>query len=160
MNARDAIRLSIATAEMVVQPYLADLSDADLMRRAAPGINHINWQIGHLITAEHQMVAGVAPDAMPALPAGFAEKYGKATATSDDASQFLTKDELLKIAAEQRAGTLKALDAQTDESLDKATGIEYAPTVGALFSLQGAHWLMHAGQWAVVRRQLGRAPLF
>ena len=160
MNACDAIRLSLSTADMVVQPYLADLNDADLMRRAAPGINHINWQIGHLITAEHQMVAGVAPDAMPPLPAGFADKYGKATASSDDASQFLSKEELLKIAAEQRAGTLKALEAQTAESLDKATGIEYAPTVGAIFSLQGSHWLMHAGQWAVVRRQLGHPPLF
>jgi hypothetical protein len=32
--------------------------------------------------------------------------------------------------------------------------------VGALFSVEGSHWLMHAGQWAVIRRQLGRKPLF
>ena len=35
-----------------------------------------------------------------------------------------------------------------------------APSVGAAFSMQGGHWLMHAGQWAVVRRQLGREPIF
>ena len=34
------------------------------------------------------------------------------------------------------------------------------PTVASLFSLAGTHWVMHAGQWAIVRRQLGRPPLF
>ena len=29
-----------------------------------------------------------------------------------------------------------------------------------MLALAGTHWLMHAGQWAVVRRQLGRPPLF
>jgi hypothetical protein len=32
--------------------------------------------------------------------------------------------------------------------------------VGDVFSMQGGHLLMHAGQWAVVRRKLGRKPLF
>jgi len=26
--------------------------------------------------------------------------------------------------------------------------------------LHPQHWLMHAGQWAVVRRKLGKPPLF
>jgi uncharacterized damage-inducible protein DinB len=97
---------------------------------------------------------------MPALPAGFAEKYSKETASSDNASQFCSKTELLKVAAEQRAATLAALANLADADLDKQTGIPYAPTVGSLFSLQGSHALMHAGQWAVVRRQLGHPPLF
>ena len=29
-----------------------------------------------------------------------------------------------------------------------------------MFSLFGSHWLMHCGQWAVVRRELGRKPIF
>jgi hypothetical protein len=29
-----------------------------------------------------------------------------------------------------------------------------------VFSMQGSHWMMHAGQWAVLRRKLGRPPLF
>jgi uncharacterized protein (DUF1330 family) len=32
----------------------------------------------------------------------------------------------------------------------------YAPTVAAAFSMLGSHWLMHAGQWVIVRRELGR----
>lgn len=160
MNSREAIRLGLDTGNMVALSYVQDLSDADLMRRASPGINHINWQLGHLIVAENHMVNQACPGAMPSLPAGFAEKYTKGAAASDDAAQFCSKEELLKAAAEQRAGTLAALANLSDADLDRPTGIEYAPTVGSLFSLQGSHFLMHAGQWAVVRRQLGRAPLF
>ncbi len=160
MNSREAIRLGLDTGNMVALSYVQDLSYADLMRRACPGINHINWQLGHLIVAENHMVNQACPGTMPGLPAGFAEKYTKETAASDDAAQFCAKEELLKAAAEQRAGTLAALEKLSDADLDRPTGIEYAPTVGALFSLQGSHFLMHAGQWAVVRRQLGRAPLF
>ncbi|MEX0819769.1 MAG: DinB family protein, partial [Pirellulaceae bacterium] len=64
---------------------------------------------------------------------------------------------------EQRAGTLAALAKLSDEDLDKPSpeAIQsYAPNVAAAFSMQGSHWLMHAGQWAVVRRQLGKPPLF
>ena len=32
----------------------------------------------------------------------------------------------------------------------------HAPTLGALYLMQGGHWLMHCGQWVIVRRQLGK----
>ena len=49
------------------------------------------------------MVNKAVPGSMPALPAGFAEKYSKETAASDDASKFAKKDELLAIHKQQRA---------------------------------------------------------
>ncbi len=160
MNSRQAIKLSIDAGDNVSLPYLEDLTDQELLRRPCPGCNHINWQIGHLIVAENNMMNKIAPSAVPPLPAGFAEKYSKEAATSDDAGKFFKKDELLKIHKQQRAATLAALDKMTDEKLDAPTGFDFAPTVGSVFSLQGSHWLMHAGQWVVVRRQLGRKPLF
>ena len=163
MDSRDAIRTSYECSEGVVQGYLSDLTDAELLIRSVPGINHIAWQLGHLIASENDMVSGACPGMMPALPAGFAEKHSKETANSDNPADFLTKAEYLKILAEQRAGTMAALATQSDADFDKP-GPEsmraYAPTVGALFSLLGSHWMMHAGQWAVLRRKLGRAPLF
>ena len=98
---------------------------------------------------------------MPPLPAGFAEKYTEDTASSDDGSKFLKKEELLKVFEEQCAATLKSLATLSEADLDKPTGQESrAPTVASLFAMAGTHWVMHAGQWAVVRRQLGRPPLF
>ena len=45
MDSREAIKLSIGTADFVAMGYLADLTDQDLMLRPHPGCNHINWQI-------------------------------------------------------------------------------------------------------------------
>src|SRR6266487_2409046 len=160
MNAKDAIKISIDMGEKITLDYLKDLTDKELLHRPAKGANHINWQLGHLIESENQMGNMAVPASMPPLPAGFAEKYSKDTASSDDASKFLKKDELLNLFEQQRAATRKALDKLSDADLDKPTGQSWAPTVAALFSMAGTHWVMHAGQWAVVRRQLGRPPLF
>lgn len=163
MDAKAAIKTGMDTGNMVSTAYLGDLTDEEMMHRPHPDCNHIKWQMGHLIVSENQIIDGVLPGSMPALPDGFADKYTKETAGSDDAAAFDSKEELMRLYQEQRAGTLAALENVDAADLDTA-GPEsmqaYAPTVGAAFSLQGGHWLMHAGQWAVIRRQLGRAPLF
>ena len=156
MNARDAIKMNLGTAEYVCMAYLNDLSDADLMQRPHTECNHLNWQVGHLILAEHEMIEKVAPGSMPALPSGFAEKYSKEAATSSDPSKFCSKDVLFATAKEQRAATIAALEKTTDEQLDLPTGVDYAPTVAAMYSMQGGHWMMHCGQWVVVRRNLNK----
>lgn len=160
MNAREAIKLGIETGSMISLGYLDDLTDAELLKRPCAGCNHINWQIGHLIASEHGMIEQVAPGSMPPLPEGFKEKYTAETSASDDPKAFLTKAELMATYKAQRDATLAALEKQTDASLDGPSGFDWSPTVGSIFSMQGGHWLMHAGQWAVVRRQLGRKPLF
>ena len=163
MNAHDALKMTMGMADFVGLAYLDDLTDAEFMRRAAPGINHINWQVGHLILSENQMLNGIASGSMPALPVGFAEKYSRDTVGVDDPEAFCKKAELLSIFKLQRAGTKAALDRMCAEDLDKPSPEsyqKYAPTYGAVFELQGSHWLMHCGQWAVVRRQLGKPALF
>ena len=160
MDAHQAILLNIETANQICMGYLGDLTDEELLKRPCPGCNHINWQVGHLIASEHQMMESISPGSMPKLPEGFAEKYKKETAQDDNPGHFHTKADLLSNGAAVRKGTLAALAKMTADDLDKPTGVEYAPNVAAMFNLQGCHWLMHAGQWAVVRRQCGRAPLF
>ena len=163
MNSRDAIKLSIDTGDMISMAYLQDLTDEQMMQRPHPECNHLKWQIGHLIASERTMIDGVVPGSVPALPDGFAERYGKVAAKSDDPSAFDSKEELLRVYQELRAGTLAALAKLSDEELGKPSPESmqgYAPNVAAAFSMQGNHWLMHAGQWAVLRRQLGKPPLF
>lgn len=163
MNAREAIKTSMGMPDMICQAYLGDLTDADLLVRPVEGANHIAWQLGHLIVSEHGLIEDICPGTMPALPDGFAEKYTKETSESDDAAQFHTKDEYLKLAAEQRAGTLAALDATGDEGLEAPSPEnlqQIGANVAAIFSMQPTHWTMHAGQWAVIRRKLGKPPLF
>ena len=163
MDTKTAIKSAIDMAHMISTSYLGDLTDEEMMHRPAPGCNHIKWQVGHLIAAENSMINQCVPGSMPALPDGFAAKYTKETAISDDASAFDSKADLMELYEQQRAATLAALDKIPESDLDKEGPEEirsYCPTFGAAFLMQDAHWMMHAGQWAVVRRQLGREPLF
>lgn len=163
MNTHQAIRMGIEGANMITMSYLNDLTDADLLVRAIPGTNHIAWQLGHLIASEHKMVEMAFPGSMPKLPDGFAEKYTTETSGSDAPEAFLSKSAYLNLYEEQRSGTLNALAKVSDADLDKPVPEpfrEWLKSIGELFSMQGTHWLMHVGQWAIIRRKLGRKPLF
>jgi len=163
MNSREAIKASIDMGKLISVSYLEDLTDEEMMHRPHANCNHIKWQLGHLIQSEHDMIEGCIPGSMPALPEGFNEKYNKETAANDDGSFFHSKADLMKAFEAQRAGTLATLEKLTDEDLQKPAPEEmqgYAPNWGTAFVMQDAHWVMHAGQWAVIRRQLGREPLF
>ena len=163
MDAKSVIKAALDCSEMIALGYLDDLTDDELMQRPVEGCNHVNWQVGHLIASEHQMLEACFPGQMPSLPDGFADRYDKPAASSDDPSQFENKQRLMELYRQQRDGTLAALDSVTPEDLDRETDESmrsYAPTVGAALIMQETHWMMHAGQWAVLRRKLGRAPLF
>src|SRR5215211_5035835 len=140
MNVKDALKMTIDSSNMISMGYLKDLTDQEMFHRPCKGANHINWQVGHLIAAENQMGNQAIPGSMPPLPAGFADKYAKETSTSDDPKAFCTKAELMKAFETQRAAVFAALEKTNEADLDKATGVDYAPTVGAMFNLHGAHW--------------------
>lgn len=159
MEAKTVIREAIDMSSFVIQQYLSDLTDDEMLKRPCPGANHIKWQMGHLIASEHMMMEKAIPGSMPPLPDGFEVRYGKEAATNDASGDFDSKDDLLKTMHAQRDALLAALDRATPADLDRPSGIDYAPHVGAVFMMASLHWLMHAGQWAIVRRMLGRAPL-
>ena len=163
MSIATQIKTALDLPTFTVKSYLGDLTDADLLVRPAENANHIAWQLGHLIAAEHNLIEMVCPGTMPALPEGFEDQYAKETSQSDDASAFHSKEEYLRLMDEQRAGTLAVLEKLSDAELDAAAPEkirQFAATVGAVFAGQGSHWMMHAGQWVIVRRQLGKPPLF
>ena len=163
MKLAQHIRQTLELPTMIVDRYLEDLSDEELLVRPAESMNHIAWQLGHLIRGEHFHINEVFPDRMPTLPDGFAERHTPETASLDDASAFLSKDEYRAEMQRQREGALLLLSGLSDDDLmrEAPESVRYfGPTVGAIFSGEATHWMMHAGQWAVVRRKLGRPPLF
>jgi DinB superfamily len=163
MDFKNAIRTSLATSEFFTGAYLGDFSAADMMARAVPGANHVAWQLGHLISAECRLVEAGVPGSMPKLPVGFMEKHTKDTAGSDDPRAFLTKEEYLQLAKEVRSATLATLEKCSDADLEKQVSGRVPPFVkcaGDGFVTVGGHWTLHAGQWAVLRRKLGRPVQF
>jgi len=99
---------------------------------------------------------------MDELPVDFKPRHTKETAGADDAGKFLTKDEYLRHAKQVRANALRVLDGlPIDELSQPVTGVPpFCKTKGDVFMFLGSHWLMHAGQWAIIRRSMGKPPLF
>ena len=163
MNAKDAIKTALTSTQRILEWYLSDLSDADLLVRPVPGANHIAWQLGHLINSECRLGSQVPGAAYPELPAGFAERHNKANAMTDPPTGFGTKADYLGLFNQVRGATLAALARLPEADLDRPTAgdmAKFAPTLGALFLLTSNHALMHAGQFSVVRRKLGKPVLF
>jgi hypothetical protein len=162
MTAKDVIKYEMDMSLNVLKTYLSDLSDADLMLRPAKGANHLAWQLGHLIHSEADLVNGACPGASVELPAGFASAHGKESTSVDDKSKFLGKQQYLDLLDKQRAATKAALEKLPDADLAKPSPESmrsFCPTVGTIFSLVGGHILMHSGQFATVRRILGKPVL-
>lgn len=162
MSPKDALKLSIGMSDFIINSYIGDLSDADILIRPVPGMNHIAWQLGHLISAEHRFVEMVKPGSCPALPAGFDEAHNKEAAQSDDSAKFLPISNYQELWKAQRAATLSVLDSVSESELDKtdpANFPEWAPNVASLLAMSGTHALMHCGQFVAVRRLLGKPVL-
>jgi hypothetical protein len=162
MDTKQLIRSNLSQADFTVNAYLADLTDEELLVRPVPGINHIAWQWGHLIASEAYLIGQVCPGFKSPLPADFAGKFTNDTAKIDDASAFPKKEDYQRLAKETREATVAALEKLPVADLDKPASKvpPLAKDVAGVFLLVGGHWLMHAGQWAVTRRKLGRPPLF
>jgi DinB superfamily len=164
MNAKDAIRIALQGTHAMLNSYLSDLTDADLLVRPVPNANHIAWQLGHLISAEVGLLCPVVPGLISVpLPPGFKEQHDNSTAAVDPPKGFLKKAEYLNLFNQARESTIAAVNKLNDADLDKPTTgsmAKFAPTLGALLLLQSHHVLMHAGQVTVVRRKLGKPVLF
>jgi uncharacterized damage-inducible protein DinB len=164
MTAKDVMKSALTSTQHMLGMFVADLSDADFLVRPVPTANHIAWQLGHLIKSEHQFIAVAGgPEACPKLPDGFADQHTKQTASQEPPKGFGTKAQYLDLFNKTREAALSVLAKMSDADLDKPTAgdmAKFAPTMGSLFLLMANHTMMHAGQFTVVRRKLGKPVLF
>lgn len=159
MNTHTAIKQTYGFSQMVLNGYLGDLTDEDLMQRAGEGCNTIAWQLGHLISSECSLLNMAAPDTAAELPDGFVEKHSKENAASDDPTHFCTKAEYLELFGKVKAATFAALDNMSEDDLDQPgpeAMRDFCPTVGSLLILISTHVMMHVGQIVPIRRRLDK----
>lgn len=159
MNSKDVIQHTLGTADFLLNAYIDDLTDADLLVAPVEGMNHIAWQLGHLISSERMFIENVKPGASPVLAAEFEAVHSRSDTKGTSPSQFASKAEYLNFYKAQRKATLDVIAGLTDADLDKASPESfagYAPTIGCLLNMIGAHYLMHLGQFVAVRRVTGK----
>src|SRR5437879_807099 len=163
MNAKEAIRISLAASQRLLPMYLDDLSDADILVRPVPNANHIAWQLCHVIASECRIGRQFPGSTYPELPAGFAEQHVKDKSKIDPPKGFGTKTQYLDLFTKVRQATLANLERISEGDLDKPASGEVAkiaPTLGALLLLAANHSVLHIGQFSAVRRKLGKPVAF
>ena len=162
MTPKDVFRQVLGSGDMLLLAYIGDMSDADLLVRSVPGSNHTAWQLGHLLTSTSHILMELGHPAIE-LPGGFAAAHSAETTALDDPARFAKKAEYMALLEKAKLAILAAIEATPDANLD-APGpeamLQYAPTVGAVLTMLGGHWLMHSGQLVPIRRKLSRPPLF
>ncbi|BBO32564.1 DinB family protein [Lacipirellula parvula] len=159
MDAKQVLETSLNSGLGILKMYLSDLDDAALLERPGPGCNNLAWQLGHLITSEAGLIESVSPGNGFKLPDGFAEAHAKDKCHVDDPAAFLTKQAYIDLYDGARETTKRVLRELPPERLEDPSPErlrKFVPTVAAMFGLLGAHPLLHAGQFAVVRRKLGK----
>lgn len=162
MKLNEAIWSAANLSDTVLKSYLSDLEDSELLCRPGESCNHLAWQLGHLIASEVQLLESIAPGKSIELPDGFVDAHSKEMCTSDDPAKFHTRQEYLDLYEKVRAASKGALDAIPEEQLDAPAPENFrsfCPTVADMFALIATHPMMHAGQFAVARRKLGKPVL-
>ncbi|MFH1418905.1 MAG: DinB family protein [Planctomycetota bacterium] len=159
----EVVEANLRMADTVLHTLVSGLSDEELLARPVDGANHIAWQLGHLVGAEYFLISQIADQVEMAIPVGWREGYTTETAKLDDQTCFESKDRYLELYAAQRQATLNLLKELPPEQLTEP-GPDFLQTVvhtvGELFLFQAHHELMHAGQFTVIRRKLGKPVLF
>lgn len=159
MDAKSAIKEAFGLSNMVLNSYIGDLTDAELLKRPGKDCNHIAWQLGHLISSECGLLNAIQTGAAPKLPEGFDQKHSKENAVSDNPTDFLTRQQYVDLAARVHEAVINCLDACPVEKLDDPSPEHFRgmfPTMGSMFLLIATHPMMHAGQFVPVRRELGK----
>lgn len=163
MQAKEALKATLNSTRDLLNWYVSDLSDQDLTVRPVPNANNAAWQLGHLIEGEVGLGSDLPGASYPPLPGSIKGKYDKASASGQPSGGYLSKAAYMELFNQARAATLANLDKLTDVDLEKAnTGgmAKFAPRYADLIVLMANHTLMHAGQFTVVRRALGKPILF
>ena len=162
MSQKATLQHTLGMSNMVMEKYLSDLEPAAFLNRPVAGMNHIAWQVGHLISVERRLVEEIKPGSSPELPPGFDAQHAMDKHADDQPGDFLSKDKYLSLWKTQRAATNELLDSTSDAELEAPAPSEktrkMCPTVATMFSLAGLHSILHAGQFVAVRRQ-GEMPI-
>jgi hypothetical protein len=161
MTTSELLAANIKQTKGMVDSFLADFTEDQMLFRPAKSANHATWQLGHLASSTRGMMGGCDPSL--ASPLAKDPRFNKEAATIDDPNKFPKKQETMKLfdeAMDAAAAWVGKLD-EAELSKPSPEGLRsFAPTIGNVALLLGVHPMMHIGQFTVMRRALGKPVLF
>jgi hypothetical protein len=130
------------------------------------GVTHVAWQVGHIAMAEYRLILdrfrARTPEDEALISDAFLALFARMSVPVTDPTLSPPVSELRAVLDRVHAQVLRELPGYTDADLDVPGTKPHAicQTRRDYLFWCSAHELVHAGHIALLRRQLGHAPLW
>ncbi len=151
-------RTGFMLADFLLEKYLEDMTDQDLLVPIDGLINNWNSQLAHLINSEVFHIGSLGYGQDIQLSDAFLKIYADQQ-TPGKQKDYLSKEELLREQRSVRNQSLAILDAipETDHYRAPPETLAYfAKDIHGVFTGEVAHWSHHLSQLAIIRKHLGK----
>lgn len=145
---------------------LEQIEEADWFWMPEPGVSHVAWQVGHMAFAQYRLaldrIRGERPEDAAFVSPEFLSVFGRDSVPDRDASKYPAAREIRTVFDRVHEQVLLELPGLPESEW-------YAPTLKphALFNRKldallwcSHHETIHAGQIGLLRRLMGKAPVW
>lgn len=161
-TAQDVLLQQFQMGQMLIEQFIADLSEKEFFQIPSEGANHPAWILGHIATSEDSMANDILGKPKR-LPESIHELFKKGTTSQADASKYPTRNELVDMFKNSRANAMEALtafdDSKWNDPSPEGWSDEFFPTNGSIWAVMGTHQFWHIGQLTVCRAALKKKPV-
>ena len=156
----DTIAQALTQSAMLLNRYTADLTPQEYLHRPTPKANCVAWTIGHLILSDRGVLKRLNVADLPALPDGFEKRFSRDEGCPQ-ANEFGDVSLLLPLFNQHRQRLIDTIKRTTPQELNAPLEKPHPmfANAGEMALFMAAHAAMHAGQFTIIRRSLGRPPL-
>ena len=156
----DAIAQALTQSGMLLNRYAADLTPQEYLHRPTAKANCVAWTIGHLVLSDRGVLKRLNATDLPPLPDGFEKRFSRDEGCPQ-ANDFGDVTTLLPLFNQSRQRLIDAIKRATPQQLNTPLEKPHPmfADVGEMALFMAAHATMHAGQFTIIRRSLGRPPL-
>ena len=155
----------IRGARVFTHQFLKDLTDAEWFWSPPHYTTHLAWQVGHIAVAQYGLclrrIRGRTSADESLIPDAYIETFKPGSTPVNDREKYPPLSEIKQV-----------LDAVHEQSVDELSQLDDAELDGPLvdphprfktkfaaIDFASMHEMVHAGQVAMLRRLMGKAPL-
>lgn len=135
-------------------------------RTPIEGGTHLGWQVAHLAVAEYRLalcrLRGHSPRDGDLISEAFIKKFGKDSVPDPGPAHNPPVNEIKEVFANVHKQAISYLKTMTEAELDQPVLTphpHFHTRLGCLWWI-GQHEMLHAGQIGLLRRLLGKPPLW
>lgn len=131
------------------------------LHQVHPNANHALWFAGHMGVIDNFFLSIVAPEKARDEP-GFRDMFGMGSQPTGRAEAYPPVDDVLAYMRDRRQTLLSALEAMSDEDLNRPTPAgtpDFLSNFASVFETAVWHEGLHSGQVSLAHRALGNPPL-